>query len=140
MPDSKDRLNGIIKHDAEEKREKQKAHKEITFREYLRLLAADPLIAQNSPSRIWEMIQDERVVKISEEDQWLGVDIGYDLFRKELYGVDKPIYQAVEHIKIGATKGSTGKQILVLVGPPAAGKSTFVRILVEALEKYNKRP
>ena len=136
----KDHLNGIIKQDAEEKREKQKNRQEITFRQYLGLLQKDPLIAQNSPSRLWEVIRDAGVIQIPEEERWLNTDVGYELFRKELYGSDKPISMLVDHIKIGATKGSTGKQILVLVGPPASGKSTAVRTLVKALEAYKKRP
>lgn len=137
---NKDGFNGIIKKDTEDKREKQKGHVEISFREYLSLLQGDPSIAQNSPSRIWEIIQDAGIVPISEEDQWLGVQDGYELFRKELYGVDKAINHFVEHVKVGASKGSSGKYLPVLVGPPAAGKSTAVRILMEALEKYNKLP
>lgn len=140
MSDQKDNLNGIIKRDIEEKKEKQRSHQEITFREYIKIIQDDPAIAQLSPSRMWEIIQDAGIEKIPEDEQWLNVDTKYNLFRKELFGVDKPIGQAVEHFKIGATKGSTGKQILVLVGPPAAGKSTGVRILFEALENYNKRP
>ena len=140
MSEQRDKISDIIQRDAEEKRWKQKSHQEISFRDYLKLLTDDPLIAQSSPSRIWEIIQDTGITKIPEEEQWLGIDTGYELFTKELYGVDRPISRAVEHIKVGATRGSSGKYILVLVGPPAAGKSTFVRLLVEALEKYNKRP
>ncbi len=136
----KDHLNGVIEKDAERKRDKKKLHKEITFREYLGLVAEDPAIAQLSPSRLWEIIQNAGIVKLPEEEQWMGVKTGYDLFRKELYGVDKPISESVDHIKVGATRGSTGKYILILVGPPGAGKSTWVRILAKALENYSKRP
>lgn len=136
----KDYLDKVILEDAERKRDKKKLHKEITFREYLGLVAEDPVIAQLSASRLWEIIQNAGIVKLPEEEQWMGVNVGYDLFRNELYGVDKPISEAVEHIKVGATRGSTGKYLLILVGPPGAGKSTWVRILGKALENYNKRP
>src|SRR3989338_4114438 len=135
----KDQLNGIIQKDAERKREKKKLHKEITFREYLGLVAEDSAIAQLSASRLWEIIQNAGVVNLPEEEQWMGVSTGYNLFRNELYGVDKPIFESVEHIKVGATRGSTGKYLLILVGPPSAGKSTWVRILAKALENYNLR-
>ncbi|OGM99196.1 MAG: hypothetical protein A2915_00270 [Candidatus Yanofskybacteria bacterium RIFCSPLOWO2_01_FULL_41_34] len=138
--EKKNGFNSIIKEDAERKRAKKKLHREITFREYLALVAEDPAIAQLSASRLWEIIQNAEVVQLPEEEQWMGVSTGYNLFRKELYGVDKPISEAVEHIKVGATRGSTGKYLLILVGPPGAGKSTWVRILGKALENYNKRP
>ena len=138
--DKKNGLNGVIQEDAERKREKKKLHKEVTFREYLALVAEDPAIAQLSAARLWEIIQNAGVVKLPEEEQWLGVVTGYNLFRNELYGVDKPMSEAVEHLKVGATRGSTGKYLLILVGPPGAGKSTWVRILGKALENYNTRP
>lgn len=37
-------------------------------------------------------------------------------------------------------RASTAKQILLLVGPPASGKSTFVRTLIRALENYSEHP
>lgn len=138
--EKKDQLNGIIQKDAERKRDKKRLHKEISFREYLGLVAEDPAIAQLSASRLWEIIQNAGIVKLPEEERWMGVSIGYNLFRDELFGVDKPISESVEHIKVGATRGSSGKYLLILVGPPSAGKSTWVRILCKALENYNKRP
>ena len=51
--EKKNGLNGIIQKDAERKREKKKLHKEITFREYLGLVAEDSAIAQLSASRLW---------------------------------------------------------------------------------------
>ena len=137
----KNGFNGVFKEDARRKRERSKQHVEITARQYFRMVQEDPKIAQSSLARLWEIIEDAGIVKLSEEEQLVsGIDVGYELFRKELFGVDKAVYDAVEHIKVGAQRGSTGKQILVLVGPPAAGKSTFVRILGNALENYDKRP
>ncbi len=133
-------FDSVIQKDAERKREKKRQHKEISFKDYLSLLRDDPTIAQLSASRLWEIIKGGGVTKLPEEEQVMGVDIGYDLFRQELYGVDKPIFQAVEHLKVGATRGSTGKYLLILVGPPGAGKSTFVRILAKSLENYNNKP
>lgn len=137
----KNGFNGIFKEDAEHKREKRRQHVETTARQYFSMVQKDPKIAQLSAARLWEIIEDAGIVKLSEEEiQSSGVDTGYELFRKELFGVDKATYGAVQHIKIGAQKGSTGKQILALVGPPGSGKSTFVSILMRALESYNNRP
>jgi len=137
----KDFLDKVIERDAERKREKKNIHKEITFREYLGLVKKDPAIAQLSPSRLLETVKNKGVIELSEEDaQFSGIKTGYPLFREELYGLDKPIFQLVEHLEVGATRGSSGKYIPILVGPPGSGKSTTVRILAKALEKYDIRP
>lgn len=132
-------LNGAISRDTERKRSKKREHKETTLREYLKLVAKDPLIAQNSPSRLWEIIQDAGIKKVPEGERWFGVEEEYELF-SELFGIPDVIRNVVNHIKVGASRGSTGKQLLVLVGPPAGGKSTIVRIIMRALEGYRKRP
>ena len=133
-------FNEVFKEDAEHKRDKQRQHVETTARQYFSFIQRDSKIAQLSGERLWEIIESDGIVKLSEEDQLLDIDTGYNLFRKELFDVDKAIYGAVEHIKVKAQKGSTGKQILVLAGPPGSGKSTFVAILMRALENYSKRP
>src|SRR3990167_5700464 len=62
--EKKNGFNSIIKEDAERKRAKKKLHREITFREYLALVAEDPAIAQLSASRLWEIIQNAEVVQL----------------------------------------------------------------------------
>jgi len=133
-------FGGIIETDKERKRKKAEQHKVITLREYLKLVEKDPLIAQNSPSRFWEIIQNAGIEDIPEHERWFGVKKKYSLFASKLFGIDEVIHQVVNHIRVGAFKGSTGKQVLVLVGPPASGKSTVVKILMDALKNYNKRP
>ncbi|OGD30631.1 hypothetical protein A2833_03440 [Candidatus Azambacteria bacterium RIFCSPHIGHO2_01_FULL_44_55] len=133
-------LNGIIQEDADRKRDRQKLHREITFREYIKdYVAADACIVQNSPSRILEINQDAGITEVPENERWFGADKRYELYR-ELYGIDHVIIQVISHFKVGASKGSTGKQVLVLVGPPGSGKSTIVKINMQALEDYRKKP
>ncbi len=135
-------LDQIIQSDIEKKLAKKKAHQQITFKEYVDThVKKDPLIAQNSAARLLEIILDSGVEVISEEDQLFSdVQERYSLFAKDLFGIDDAIARLKSHIQVGASRGSTGKQVLVLVGPPAAGKSTMVRILAHALEEYRKRP
>ncbi|MDP3697890.1 MAG: hypothetical protein Q8R55_07885, partial [Candidatus Taylorbacteria bacterium] len=118
----KNGFNGVFQEDAKRKRERSKQHIEVTARQYFRMVQEDPKIAQLSLSRLWEIIENAGVVQLSEEEQLIaGIDTGYDLFRQDLFGVDGPIYHIVEHIKVGHQRGSTGKQIPVIVGPPGAG-------------------
>lgn len=115
----------------------------MPFREYLELVKKDPLIAQTSLSRIWEMIQDAGTQEIAPQDRWFfgqDVDRTYNFFTEELFGIEGAVFGAVNYIRAAANKGSTGKQMLLLVGPPASGKSTFVESTVRGLENYRKRP
>ena len=133
-------INGMIKRHSEGRQQKQKNKQEVVFQEYLKLLEEDPLIAQNSPSRILEMILDYGTEVVPESEKVSGAKTNYKLFSQSLYGLAKPIENVIEHLQVGTRSLSTGKQILLLVGPPASGKSTFANILKHALERYQKRP
>lgn len=137
-------LNGVIKQDAELKRGKKAAEKRLTFRDYLGLLKEDPLIARNSPARLLETVLSYGTTEIPPEERWSTddgepVSVRYNLFAERLFGVDKSVFQVIKYLKAGASRLSTGKQILLLVGPTASGKSTFVNILKKALENYSSR-
>lgn len=133
-------IEAIIESDREKKRQKKSDHQETVFKQYLELVRKDPLIAQNSSSRILEIIQDAGTKPIPLEDRWLKAEVYYNLFAGELYGVEDSIMHIVRHIEEAAVRASTGKQILLIVGPPATGKSTTAKILMKALENYRKRP
>lgn len=133
-------MNSIIKDDSDKKKMKSKIHFEITFRQYLEeFLQKDSKIAQNAHARLLEIIKYAGIEEIPEEKRWMGADIHYSLF-DELYGVDRSIAQYVDHVEAGANNASSGKLLALIVGPPGTGKSTAVRILVNALEHYNRRP
>lgn len=131
-------LEKVFEKDAQRKRDKKARHRVIAFAEYLELVREDPLIAQNSPSRLLEIVLCEGAVEIPEAERWLGVDRRYKLFANSLFGVEKMTATVVDFLRAGASRLSTGKQILLLVGPTASGKSTFVNILKKALEKYGR--
>ncbi len=133
-------LGGFIERDKERKREQRATHKEITFREYLQLVAEDPAIAQLSSARIHEAIIDAGVIQLPKEECIDGVGVGYEAFEKELFGISRTIYEFVQCLEVATSRGSTGKQIIGLVGPPGTGKSTIVRIAMKLLENYRKRP
>jgi serine protein kinase len=137
-------LSQIIHEDSELKREKQKIKDEkMTVREYLNLVEKDPRIAQNSASRGEEIIcgpNGEEVVEVPEENRWDGIENEYPFFSKELFGVRRPTARFVEVIKAAKHRASLGKQVILFVGPPASGKSTFVREFTKGYEDYNIRP
>ncbi|MBI5421039.1 MAG: hypothetical protein HZA35_01865 [Parcubacteria group bacterium] len=130
----------FVERDKERKRQQKAEHKEITLREYLKLVEEDPAIAQLSPARIYEIIMDAGIVQHPESERVDGVEVSYRLFDEELFGIRKTIYEIARHFAIGASRGSTSKQILILIGPPASGKSSIVDIFKKALIRYNKHP
>ncbi|MGF1671581.1 MAG: hypothetical protein ACFCU6_14140 [Balneolaceae bacterium] len=121
------------------KKVKEEEESVITLKEYLDLVRDNPKIAQSSPARIWEMFEKAGREKITDrEKEILQADYRYKLVADELYGVERAVEEIAEYFKAGAKRASTAKQILLLVGPPASGKSTFVRTLIRALENYNE--
>src|SRR3989344_3972503 len=138
-------LNRIIEQDSDRKKKRHQEYKILTLRDYLALLQEDPTIAQNAPARILEMVLGHGTTTIPENERFSTdngdlIDIRYNLFAEHLYGLDKSVYQVLKYFKAGANRLSTGKQILLLVGPTASGKSTFASILKHALESYDQRP
>lgn len=131
-------IEGMIKGAEAAMAAKKAAYRPITFKEYLKLVEKDPTLAQNSASRILDIINSYGVEEIPEDERWFSeVTHRWRLFGN-LYGLEKPINEFVDHIKTGALDLPPGKKLLLIVGPPASGKSSFVDILVEALEKYDK--
>ena len=80
-------LDRIYAEDVIRKKAKKERHKEITLRDYLELLKKDPLIAQNSPSRLFEICLASGVEPIPEKERWLGVEKSYPLFSNKLFGI-----------------------------------------------------
>ena len=113
----------------------------ITLKEYLGIVRDDPKIAQSSPARLWEMFEIAGREELSDRDkEILQSGFRYNLICDELFGVERAVEEIADYFKAGAKRASTAKQVLLLVGPPASGKSTFVRTLIRALENYNERP
>ncbi len=138
VPDKKFNIQDWI--DADARAKKEKRHLEIPFRGYLEMLETDPLVAQNSPARLLEVILETGEEPIPKAERFANADKRYKLFSTSLFGLERSIQNVVEHLKVGASSLSTGKQILLLVGPTASGKSTFVSTLKRALENYRTRP
>lgn len=133
-------LDAMIESDMDRKRRRQGEHKVITLREYITLVKNDPLIPQNSPSRLLELVNAHGIEEIPESERWLGVQKRYRLYTDELFGADQSISKIVEHLISGAANASSGKYVLVIVGPTSSGKSTFSTITKNALESYRTRP
>lgn len=125
-----------------EKSKKAQNEKEsvITLKDYLDIVRDNPRVAQSSSARLWEMFEQAGKEEISGRDrEILQADYRHNLICNELYGVERAVEEIADYFKAGAKRASTAKQVLLLVGPPASGKSTFVRTLIKALENYNEQ-
>ena len=58
----------------------------------------------------------------------------YGFFKDDFYGIDKVIMKIANYFNSAAMKGEESRQVLYLVGPVGAGKSSLVESLKKALE------
>ena len=105
---------------------------EGTFERYLNMVVANAELARYSHARIYDMIQ------------WAGVAPGldgvprYKLFESEIFGMDRALDRLVQFFHAAASGLEVRKRILLLMGPPASGKSSIVGLLKAGLERYSR--
>ncbi|MPQ43041.1 PrkA family serine protein kinase [Clostridium tarantellae] len=123
-------------------REKHNKHKfEGTFLEYLELLKNNPDIAKLSHERIYNLIIEKgsEVLKPEENPKFKKIYGNekikvYNFFKDDFYGIDKVIMKLMNYFYSASMKGEESRQVLYLVGPVGAGKSSLVEALKKALE------
>lgn len=114
---------------------------EGTFLEYLEIVKTNPDIAKLSHKRIHDMIikkgveilradENPRVKKIYGNDTVRK----YGFFKDEFFGIDRIIMKLGNYFNSAAMKGEEARQVLYLVGPVGAGKSSLAESLKKALE------
>lgn len=121
-----------------ESRNKEKF--EGTFIDYLELVKANPDIAQLSHKRLYERIMSEGVeVLKGDENTKIRKIYGnetikrYGFFKDDFFGIDKVLMKLVNYLHSASMKGEEARQVLYLVGPVGAGKSSLVEALKLAL-------
>lgn len=146
-------VDKMIKDEQERQRqweEIKKRYDGLTMQGYLGLVEKDPRIAQNTQKRVLEMILEAGLEDIPEEE-WSVLmfdddeaekknNQGYKFFRNQLFGIDRVLRDVVDHIKSGAYGLSTGKKLLLLVGPPSAGKNSIVTAIKRGMERASAYP
>jgi len=123
-------------------REKSNTQKfEGSFLDYLNIVKENPDAVKLAHNRIYEMIISRGIEELKAEEnprvrKIYGNDIirKYGFFREEFYGIDKIIMKLASYFKSAAMKGEESRQVLYLVGPVGAGKSSIVESLKSALE------
>jgi serine protein kinase len=126
----------------ESDREKSDKFKfEGTFLQYLDIVKEKPMVAELAHKRMYDLIMKRgfEVLK-PEENQRIrkiyGNDVikRYNFFEKDFFGIDKVIMKIVNYFYSASMMGEESRQVLYLVGPVGAGKSSLVESLKKALE------
>lgn len=131
-------LSSIIRKDREERKVK---HFEGTFLEYLEILRENPEIPILAHQRMYKVITEPGVEVIkTDENHRLRRIYGndsikrYKFFEDDFFGIDKTIMKIVRYFHSAAMAGEEARQVLYLVGPVGAGKSSLMETLKKALE------
>ena len=138
MPAEHNVFEKMIKEDRENRASK---HWSGTFLEYLEKVRADPPIVKHAHARTYDMIMREGVSPIGEtddprikrlfKDETLNV---YSFFKDEFFGIEETLAQIVRYFQSAAMRGEECRQVLYLMGPVGAGKSSLVEKLHRGLE------
>ncbi|MCH3964414.1 MAG: PrkA family serine protein kinase [Clostridium sp.] len=114
---------------------------EGTFLEYLQIIKQNPEIVKLSHKRMYDIIMDRGYEVLKPEDnprikKLYGNEPirKYNFFKEDFFGIDKVIMKIVNYFHSAAMKGEESRQVLYLVGPVGAGKSSLVDSIKKALE------
>ncbi len=141
MPVATKDLNfgSLIQKDREERNQK---HFEGTFLDYLELVKKNPEFTQLAHNRMYKIITGPGM-RIERPEDNLRLRLlhrhesvrKYAFFEKEFFGMDKVIYQIVRYFHSASMGGEESRQVLYLVGPVGAGKSSLMEKLKSGLEQ-----
>ncbi len=113
-----------------------------TFLEYLELVRGDPTIPKLAHARLYEAVTAAGSADLGDtDDPHLNHLFGderikrYHYFEKEFFGIERSIAQIVRYLHSAALRGEESRQVLYLMGPVGAGKSSLVAKLQRALEE-----
>ena len=106
---------------------------EGTFADYLRMVTENPRMSRLSHKLVHDAILSEGV-----EASPTGEPV-YKLFDGEIFGLLPTMERIVQYFASAGERTEVRKRILLLLGPPASGKSSIVALIKGALERYTRR-
>jgi serine protein kinase len=111
------------------------------FIDYLDRVRLDPGLARLAHARLYDIVMrqgardvdcgDRRVARLF-GDERLKV---YEFFKEEFFGIETAVAQIVRYLHSAALQGEESRQVLYLMGPVGAGKSSLVERLKRGLEE-----
>ena len=113
---------------------------EGTFLDYLEIVKQNPDVAKLAHKRLYDFIMSKGVeVLKGDEHPRIRKIYGnetireYGYFKEDFFGIDKILMKLVNYLHSASMKGEESRQVLYLVGPVGAGKSSLVEALKSAL-------
>ncbi len=113
-----------------------------TFLQYLDKVKADPLLPRLAHARIYDAITRNGISDITNPadsriqrlygDEAIKV---YAFFSEEFFGVEPTLAQVARYFHSASMHGEESRQVLYLMGPVGAGKSSLVERLQRGLEE-----
>ena len=105
-----------------------------TFADYLDMVVRNPGLSRLSH----KMVHDSILVHGVSES--VTGETVYNLFEGQIFGMQATLDRIVQYFGSAAKRLEVRKRILLLLGPPASGKSTVVALLKAALERFSRTP
>ncbi len=117
---------------SEAEREATRYSWEGTFADYIRMVADDLSRSRLSHAYIHDAIAARG------SDVTPDGDRVYGLFQGEIFGLEEPLDRIVQYFAASAQRFEVRKRILLLLGPPASGKSTVTDLIKRAMEAHSR--
>ncbi len=138
MTKKSDDFHDIIRKDQAERKSQNWSG---TFLEYLELVRENPDIYSLAHSHMFKVISDAGMLGEEDLDDsarslklWGDTPPKmYNFFKDEFFGVEEPLEKIVRYFHAAAMKGEESRQVLYLMGPVGAGKSSISELLKKRL-------
>lgn len=111
-----------------------------TLLDYLSVVKENPQVAMLAHKRIYDLLTEPGVEIIkTDEHPHLKRIYGHETLKRyafftDFYGIHSSIMKIVRYFHAAAMKGEEARQVLYLVGPVGAGKSSLMEAIKQALE------
>lgn len=112
-----------------------------TFLDYLHILYEHPELYKLAHKRLYDLIVSQGVELVKTEEnprlrRIYGKDTlkRYQFFKDHFFGIDKTLMKIVRYLHSAAMQGEESRQVLYLVGPVGAGKSSLIDSIKNLLE------
>ena len=103
-----------------------------TFADYLKMVVESPSRSRLSHALVYDAIASHGVRTKPDGEAVYG------LFEGEIFGLERSLDRIVQYFAASAQRMEVRKRILLLLGPPASGKSSVVDLIKRALERYTR--
>lgn len=114
---------------------------EGTLLDYLEIIKAEPSLCKLAHARLYDAVTKDGTQLLSNGDdpkikRLFGDDPPklHNFFKDEFFGVERVISQIVRYLHSASLKGEESRQVLYLMGPVGAGKSSLAEKLRKGLE------